>query len=459
MPISRPKGMTAFVLIWVGQVVSILGSAMTGFGLLIWIWEKTQQATTMALLGFFQFVPLILMTPIAGALVDRWDRKRAMILSDLSAGIGTMAVLLLLSSNALEVWHLYGIGIFTGIFGAFQWPAYSASVTMMVEKKHFARASAMLGVAGAISGILGPPMAAAILGFFGLIPILMIDLVTMSVAILMLLVIVIPSPERKEVGKGIMSVFKDSVFGFRFIYERRLLLGLQLTFFSFNLCASFGMPLFAPMMLARTGNDRLMLGAVQSVGSIGGLVGGVVLAIWGGPKKKINGLLGGMILIGAISAIAFVPMNPYVWMVGTFSFLFLLPTVNGCSQAIWQSKVSPHLQGRVFGARALIAQVSQLFGLLAVGPLADQVFEPAMRQGGALAGMFGWITGTGPGSGMAVIITIMGVLLVIVATISFSTRVRKVEEIVPDFDAEKKDEKAEKGSKDVAAEHEQEKKV
>lgn len=143
MPIQRPKGMTAFTLVWLGQVASMLGTAMSGFGLLIWVWERSQQATTVTLLAFFQFLPLILMTPIAGALVDRWSRKKAMILSDLSAGMGTLTILIVYTSNLLQIWHLYVIGVFVGALGAFQFPAYSAAVTLMMDKKHYARAGCL----------------------------------------------------------------------------------------------------------------------------------------------------------------------------------------------------------------------------------------------------------------------------------------------------------------------------
>ena len=286
---NKKGGMATFTAVWVGQLVSMLGSAMTQFGLIIWAWEMTGQATALALVAFFNFVPLMIMLPVAGALVDRWDRKKAMILSDLAAGIGTVVVLLLFSWSLLEIWHLYVLGIFVGTFGAFQFPAYSAAVTTMVDKKHYARASGMLAMAGSVAGIFGPPMAAVSLVFIGLSGILTIDIITFVFAISVLLIVHIPRPKiAGDISRGVRGVFRDAGYGFRYIYRRKPLFGLQMTFFMFNLVSTFGMVIFAPMILARTGSDELVLGSVQSMMGIGGLVGGILLAVWGGPKRKMD---------------------------------------------------------------------------------------------------------------------------------------------------------------------------
>lgn len=143
---TRPTGMTAFTVVWIGQVVSLLGTAMTGFALTIWAWQITGEATALALVGFFAFAPIVLMSPVAGALVDRWNRKLAMMISDLAAVLSTIVVLLLFSAGNLQIWHLYLTGAFSGIFQAFQFPAYSAAVTTMVSKEQYGRASGMLSM-------------------------------------------------------------------------------------------------------------------------------------------------------------------------------------------------------------------------------------------------------------------------------------------------------------------------
>jgi MFS family permease len=189
----------------------------------------------------------------------------------------------------------------------------------------------------------------------------------------------------------------------------------------------------------------LTLGSVQAAASVGGVVGGIAMIIWGGPKRKINGLLGGMIAGCAVGSLTFTFSNPLIWMLGGFGFVFFMPVLNGCSQAIWQSKVPPELQGRVFGARMFIAQCSNLIGMLAVGPVADRVFEPAMLSGGGLTGAFGWLIAPGPGSGMVLMLFLSCILCIIAAMAAYSVNaIRNVETLVPDFDDGKKGEKEEK---------------
>lgn len=440
---EKPKGMVAFTIIWSGQVVSLLGTAMVGFALLFWVWIETHSATAAVLIGFFQFVPLLVMTPIAGALVDRWNRKKAMIISDLIAGLGSVVILLLFVLDILQVWHLYVVGLFVGAFGAFQWPAFSAAITLLVHKKHYARADGMMGLANSLSTILGPPIAVILLALIGISGILVIDIITFSYAIAILLPLHIPQPPRtEEVAPGLRNLFKDSVYGFRWIYERRPLLLLTLVFFSFNLIAGFGMNIIAPMVLARTGDSEVILGGLMSVLGIGGLLGGLTLAIWGGPKKKINGLFGGSMLT-VVAGVAVLPSNPIIWGVGGFLITFVFPTVNGSSQAIWQSKTPPQVQGRVFGARRFIAQISSVVSLLLVGPLVDYVFEPALMPGGSLANVLSWMIEPGPGAGMALIIFIAFVLGTLVSVIAYGNRtIRDVEDIVPDHNVKEEIESA-----------------
>ena len=436
--------MRAFTLIWSGQMVSFMGTAMTQFALLIFVWTKTHQATATVLLAFFQFVPLLVATPIAGAYVDRWNRKKAMIISDLIAGLGSVAILLLFSADVLEVWHLYIIGLIVGAFNAFQWPAFSATITLLIDKKHYARASGMMGLTEGASMIFGPPLAAVLIVTVGIQGVLLVDIVTFTYAIGILLLILIPQPPPPKEEEEPKSIWKDSIFGFKYIYARRPLLLLVFVFFMYNFFATFATEIFGPMILARTGDNEVILGGVMSALGIGGLLGGITIAVWGGPKKKINGLLGGMVLAGFGGLAAF-PASPIAWALGGFLFMFLSPMVNGCSQAIWQSKTAPGVQGRVFAARRFVAQISGTVGLLLVGPLVDFVFEPGFDVGGSMAGLVSWFVAPGPGVGMAVVVFLAIALSSIVALIAYFVRdVRNIEEILPDFDAEKESEKEKK---------------
>ena len=426
--------MLAFTIIWIGQVISLLGTAMTGFALTIWAWQITGQATALALVAFFAFGPALLVAPFAGALVDRWNRKFTMMISDLAAITSTIAVFLLFWSGNLQIWHLYVTGAFSGAFGAFQFPAYSAAVTTMVSKEQYGRASGMLSTAQFASNIFAPVMAYIFLGIIGIAGILAIDMFTFLIAIGALLAVHVPQPVITQEGqKSKGSLWKESIYGFRYIRERPSLLALLLIFFGVNLAAPFAFTLLSPMLLARTGDDIAAVGFVQSAIGIGGLAGGIVLSIWGGPKRKIHGILVGLILLTLGMMLTGLGRSPPIWVLVAFFMVFFAPIINGSSQAIWQAKVAPDVQGRVFAARGMIAQIGAPVAMLISGPLADHVFEPAMMSGGSWVPLFGWLVGTGPGAGMSLMFVFAGALGMLVGLGGYTIPiVRNVEDILPD---------------------------
>jgi hypothetical protein len=204
-------------------------------------------------------------------------------------------------------------------------------------------------------------------------------------------------------------------------------------FFGINLTVGFGITLLAPMILARTGNDTTVLGVVQSALGLGGVVGGIVLGVWGGPKRRIHGVLIGLTLAMLGMLFMGVGRDLYIWSLAAFFTFFFVPFINGSNQAIWQSKVAPDLQGRVFATRALIAQISTPLAMLMAGPLADYVFEPAMMPEGNLATFFRGLVGTGSGAGMSLMFVIAGILGMLVGLGGYVSHVvRNVEDILPD---------------------------
>jgi MFS family permease len=411
---------------------------MTRFAFTIWAWQITGKATTLALVGFFSFVPAIIVSPLAGVLVDRWNRKLAMMISDLAAALSAVIVLLLFASGNLQIWHLYVTGAFAGFFQAFQFPAYSAAITLMVSKENYGRTSGMLSMAEFLSMIFVPIAAAILLGVIGLNGILIIDLVTFAVAIGTLSMVFIPQPSVSEEGRRSKGgLWKEMLFGFRYIYGRPSLLGLLLIFFCLNLVTSFSYTVFSPMILVRTGNDTTILGIVQSALGFGGIIGSIVLSIWGGPKRRIHGVLMGLACTMVCTMFIGIGNEVYVWAFTAFFSMLFIPIVQGSSQAIWQSKVAPDLQGRVFATRGLIAQISSPLAMLLSGPLADYVFEPAMMLGGSLVSVFGGVIGSGPGAGMSLMFFITGILGVLVSLGGYIFHVvRNVEEILPDYAVE-----------------------
>jgi len=433
---TPPTSLRDFAVVWFGQVISLLGSAMTWFALMVWAYDLTGQATPLALLGAFTFGVPIFFSPLAGALVDRWNRKLVLLLSDTTAGLATLVVLGLYLTGGLQIWHLYLIGFLAGIFQTFQYPAYAAAVTMMVPKAHYARASGMLDLAWSASSVLAPLLAGLLLGKIGTAGIMAIDLVTFLFAIVALLLVSVPQPSQGQAGseaKG--SIWKESSYGFRYIWARPSLLALLLLFAAGNLVESAGFTLFAPMILTRTGGSELSLGSVQSVGAIGGVLGGVLLSLWGGSKRRIHGVLAGWALSGAGILLMGVGRGLVIWMLASFLYAFFEPIARGSNQAIWQVKVAPDVQGRVFGSRFLASQFTVPGAMMLVGPLADHVFEPAMMPGGALAGAFGWLVGPGPGAGMALLCVLAGLSAICIPLLGYAVPlVRDVEEMIPDHD-------------------------
>lgn len=434
----QPTGITGFSIVWLGQLVSLLGSGMTTFALTIWAWQVTGQATALALVGFFSFVPTILLSPFAGVLIDRWSRKRVMMLSDLGAGLSTIVTLILYTTGNLEIWHLYALGAWSGLVGTFQLPAFSAAITMMVAKKHYARANGMRSLANSISHIGAPVLAGILLAFSDLASILIIDIVTFSFAVLMLLIVYIPQPSRPVAEPDeLTGLWREAMYGFHYIFSRKSVLGLTLTFTSINLFGMLGLTLFAAMILARTGNNEVVLGSVQSALGVGGVVGGLFISFWGGPKHKVYGVLLG-VLGGSLSLIGMgLGQGFSVWALSAFSMFFFFPMLDAFAGAIYQSKVPPHVQGKFFSAGLVLSHTGTTLAYLLAGPLADYVFEPAMMPGGVWADDLSWLVGIGPGAGMSLMFVIAGILGVLVAIVAYLYKpVREIETLLPDHELE-----------------------
>jgi MFS family permease len=437
--LNRPTGMFGFSLVWLGQIVSVLATSMSTFALTIWVFEKTGSATALGLVQVFFITPFLLITPIAGVMVDRHNRKLMMMVSDLAAGLATIAVLVLQAFGVLEVWHLYAAAVFQGLGNAFQWPAFSATISTMLPKEQYGRANGMMSLVQMGPGVLAPMMAGGLLPLIGLTGILSLDVGTFLLAILVLLFVHIPQPPRTEEGAQAQGhILQEAAFGFRYIFARPSLLGLQLVFFFGNLCMGIAFTALSPMVLLRTGNDSVSLGAVLSAGAIGGVVGGVVMSVWGGFKRRVHGVLAGWIISSLFFSVAGVGTWLPLWVAAMVLTSLFSPLIDGSNQAIWQAKVPPDLQGRVFSARLLIAWVTNPISPLIAGLLGDYVLEPAMRVPSGLSALFGWLIPVGPGAGMGLLIFLScfgGVIAGVVGYLNSATR--NAESILPDHDAVK----------------------
>lgn len=433
---KRPTGFAAFIIIWLTQMISVLASGMTSFALTLWMYQQTESATAMGLMQVFYITPFLVMSPIAGVMVDRYSRKLMMMVSDLAAVLGTIFLLVLFAFDKMEFWHLYLVSALAGLGNTFQWPAYSAAISTMIPREQLGRANGMMSLMEAGPGVLAPVLAGALLPFIKLEGILLFDLVTFFLAISGLAFAFIPNPRKTLEGqeaKG--NMLTEAAFGFKYIFARPSLLGLQLVFFMGNLFSGIGFTVFAPMILARTDQNSVIFGTVQSTLALGSILGGVLMSIWGGFKRRAHGVLIGWILSGLGMALMGIGRNIYWWIPVAIFIDLVQPLVNASNQAIWQSKVAPDLQGRVFSARRLIAWFTTPITPMVGGALADFVLEPAMRVESGLANTFGWLAGTGPGAGMGLLMFLcgLGAALVGVAGYLFPA-VRNAESLLPNHD-------------------------
>lgn len=430
-----------FQVIWFGQLISMVGTAMTRFALLIWAYQQTGQATTLALLGFFAFVPFVLASPLAGIVVDRFDRRRLMMLTDLGAGLMTVGLLGLYSAGRLEIWHLYLAEALTGLFEAFQLPAYDAAITMLVPKEKFTRANGQRSLAQSAAQVFAPFLGGLLLTTINLPGVMLIDVITFVVAVGTLLLVVIPQPAAVPADQtGHNSAWGEFSFGFRYIWARPGLLGLMGVLVGVHFFAALTyLSIMPAMVLARSGNNELALATVQATLGIGGLVGGALVSLWGGPKRRVHAVLAGAGISFLLGDFLFaIGRHLAVWVAAAFLAAIFIPFIVSAYRSIWQSKVPPGAQGRVFAVREMFQTASMPLGYLLAGPLADHFFEPAMQTGGTLTGAFGWLVGAGPGAGIGLMFLgtcLLGTLM------SFSgyllPAVRRVEAELPDYDHQK----------------------
>ncbi len=432
--------MLRFLIIWLGQFISLLGSELTNFAITIWAWENTGQATPLSLIMAVTQVPRLLISPFAGVWTDRFNRKYLMLLGDSVAGLSTIALLTLLLTDHLQIWHLYITGAINGLFGYIQGLAHSASISLMVAQKHYARVSALESLQMSGSYVLVPFFAGGIYAVTGLRGILTIDLMTFVVAIITLSVVSIPQPANIEQQSNSLvsseTVLQKILFGVQYLWRRPSLVTLLSYFLISNFIDSAVFVILPAMVLARSNNDPTTWGLLLAFFGTGGLLGGVTLSVWGGPKRLIHGvLIPSAIWKGGIVVLALAQHNS-IKIVIVLVCGFCSPFPSSASQAIWRAKVNPDVQGRVFSTRFLLTQLATPLGAAISGPLTDKFFEPAMQPGGRLANIFGTLFGTDLGAGIALQISLFAACGMLIAIGGYSIQaLRNVETCLPDYNA------------------------
>lgn len=429
--------MYTFLIIWLSQLVSKIGSRMTWFAITIWMWDLTGHATALTLVHFFGLLPSIVMAPIAGIMVDRFNRKHLMVIGDTAAAVTTLAIFLLFWSDRLQIWHLYLISAIEGAFFQLQRLAYSASVALLVPKQHYARASSLEFIWGYGSAIVAPALAGFLYYIIGFPGITLIDSLTFLIAISTLLAVSIPQPPQlKETSFTLSShLWQELQFGFRHIRSRPALLALLAVTILFNFPVDLSDALYSPMILARTDNNAVVLGSLASAAGIGGVTGALLISTWGGFNQRMRSISLGMVGAGLSKFVFGLSRTPMFWIPSQVCSSFNFPIIGSAEQAIWLSKISPDVQGRVFAATQMTRHLTLAIAYLLAGPLADSVFEPAMSSSGLLAPGFSRFFGTGAGAGMALLFVLCAIWMVLTGLCGYAFPLsRQVETLIPDHD-------------------------
>jgi MFS family permease len=414
MSIRNNQSFLSFSLIWFGQVISLTGSGLTSFGLGIWIYQQTGQATSFAMTLFFAILPVLLLSPLAGILVDRSDYRMVMILSDTCAALSSLAIALLLSQGALQLWHIYLAAAINSACGVFQHPAYTALTSQLVTTAQLGRTNGLLQAGFAAADILSPMIAGALMLTIGLNHIILIDFITFAVAIITLMAVRLPvrSGLTRLAPVSLHSpaaMLREIAPGWLFIVTRPGLIGLLIFFALSNFASGIIGALLIPMLMTFTTAN--VIGTIITIAGSGMLAGSLFLSAWGGPAKRIKAVIGFELLKGL--AIMGIGWQQQVWLVAASAAIahFTIPLVNGLNQAIWQAKVPQAIQGRVFALRSMLAKCMLPVAFLIAGPLADRVLEPLMLRPPDLLAVFG----NGPGRGMGVVFFMMGSLIILTA--------------------------------------------
>ncbi len=290
---SPAGGMRAFLTIWFGQLVSLIGSQLTGFALGVWVYDQTRSVLWLALTQIALQAPYIILSPLAGVLVDRWNRRTAMILSDFGAGFAVLATAVLYLTGHLQPWMVIPLNFVMSTFNSLMWPAYTSSVTMLVPREQYGRANGFVQLGEALPQVAGPALAGALYVIIHLGNLALIDFATYIFSVVMMLSFVrIPNPPRSEDGrKAKGSIWQEMRFGWDYIAARKGLLSLLMFFLGLNFIGGIMGPLFVPLILDNWKAD--VLGYLSTILGVGMLLGTLVMSAWGGSKRKVYTSIGG----------------------------------------------------------------------------------------------------------------------------------------------------------------------
>jgi MFS family permease len=411
----KGKSFNKFLALWSGDIIASIGTGLTAFALGVYIFNLTGNATDVALVTLFAFLPLVLLNPLAGVLADRFDRRLLMLLGDGLSVFGLLYILLCIISGGIEPWQIYlGVGI-SSVFTALLEPSYKATITDLLTKDEFAKASGLVQLAGSAKFLLSPFIAGILLSFTGIETILLIDISTIAITLPVTLFIKRGITKTNYIVHEKQSFWKDFKDGWKAITAKRGILLVILVISVATFYIGFLQTLFTPMMLSIT--NVKTLGIIESLSAVGMFISSLIIGMTTITKKYVRQLVIGLSLAGLF--ITLLGLQPNVWLIGTFAFLFFaaLPFVNTSADVLVRRNIPDDKQGRAWGLIGILSQIGFIASYCISGVLADHVFNPLLSDGGALTSTIGQIIGIGEGRGIGLLLIISGLLLIILAII------------------------------------------
>lgn len=409
------RELKSFFILWITQSFSALGSAMTNFALVVWLYQSSGSALTTAMLSICSYAPYVLMSIFAGALSDKWNKKAVMLISDSFAAVCTIVVLFLLKTNALEVWHLYVLNALNGLMNTIQQPASDVAVTLLTPKEYYQKTSGMRSFSNSLVTILTPVFATAVMALWGIETVIAFDLLTFSAAFLSLLLFIkIPETEGKTAEESFFSTVKS---GLAYLRDNLGILWLILFLAAINLIASVYNAALPAMLLSRKNGGEAVLGAVNACVGIATLLGSVIATFMPAPKSRVK-VICNTLLISMSTENFFLAFgnSPIIWCIGAVLGWLVIPVMNANMDVIFRTKIPAEMQGRVYSARNSMQFFTIPMGFFLGGLLVDKVFEPFMAEQPAES-IFVRIFGSEKGSGAAFLFFVIGIAGVLVCLI------------------------------------------
>lgn len=418
-PPACGTSLSTFVAIWLAQTLSLVGTATTGFALGVHFFQQTQSTTVYGLIGLATLGPQIAFTPLAGVFADRFPRRLALMAGHLLAATCSLLLCALLVSGQFGLIAVLSLVGVASIANSIHFPSFSALTTELVAQGQLSRANGLVEVGLAVPAVVAPPLGAWAIGSLDLRAVLLFDVLTFVTAIVILHAIR-GQFHGSTPRAAVRSVTAEIRFAYDFISTRSGLAGLVVFFFVTNFLFGTVQLLLTPMLLGfGTVQD---LGSVLGWGGAGGVAGGVIMLAWGGPRRKLRGIVFLTVLQGALFLCAVMTFSLPLVTLAVVGVVMTVPMMAACSQTLWQQQVPVQAQGRVFALRATVAELGIPLAMVTIGPLAEGVFEPLLLDGSELASTFGPLVGLGPGRGTALLIALAGVLMITSAIALFSQK-------------------------------------